>query len=187
MLAPHVDLDLGPRLGQAGTDVPHADAHAETGRERTAGDPSDNLSVPDDRASLTRNAWIGELEGHELLVGSVCLLLTQPLGPDEVLVECACPSESRFDWRALGRDVIAVEGVADLDPKRVARAKARRARSLVHEHFPDPLGILRPQQELDTVLARVAGAANQGRCAGDGSLRKAKTRGQVRSLEMRFE
>src|SRR4051812_33613598 len=122
-----------------------------------------------DRIALARDAGAGEGEGHELLLGRV--RLGKRLRSDEVGLALAAPAEAGLDRVAVLREVVAVEVEADLEAQGVARAQARGLGAAVaRERVPHPGRAVRRDQQLDAVLARVAGARDEALDAGNGGL-----------------
>ena len=96
------------------------------------------------------------------------------LGADEARVLLAAPAQAGLDRAAVLHQVVAVEVEADLQAQRVARAEARGRRAA-----PRPARPRRRRrrsgrdQQLDAVLAGVAGAARPARRrAGDRERRR---------------
>ncbi len=79
----------------------------------------------------------------------------------------AAPAEARFDRVALRGQVLAVQVEADLEPQRVAGAEAAGDDAGVEQLRPDRRRDLGVDQQLDPVLAGVAGAAGERRPAAD--------------------
>ena len=84
----------------------------------------------------------------------------QLVGAGEVLVERARPAEPGRDRVGLGRDVVAVQRVADLEPQRVARAEPARHGAARDDGVPERDGVLGRAHQLAAALARVAGAVD---------------------------
>ncbi len=89
------------------------------------------------------------------------------LGADEPRLLHAAPAEPGLDRVALGGEVVAVQVEADLEPQRVAGAEPAGDDARVEQLGPDRRRHLGVEQQLDPVLAGVAGAANQGRPGAD--------------------
>ena len=62
---------------------------------------------------------------------------------------------------------MAIEGVAHLQPQRVARAQADRQRARLEQRFPDRRRVLPAAVELEAVLAGIAGAGDEALAPGD--------------------
>src|SRR4051812_9321105 len=118
-LAAYVDHELRAGLARGGRHVAHADAEVEHRRERAGG----HLAAALDTHALSRDRLLGHPKRHELLLGAVLLDLAEPLGPGEAGVESARPGKTRGDGVPVRADVVPVERVAHLEPKRVARAE----------------------------------------------------------------
>ena len=73
-----------------------------------------------------QHAFAGDIELRFLLEVADGDVLTGPGFAGEFLVERADPGEPGRDRVSLGRDVVAVQRVADLEPQRVARSEAAR-------------------------------------------------------------
>ena len=93
-------------------------------------------------------------------VGSYFLDPTQRLDPGELGVEGARPTESCGDRVGLGGDVVPVQRVADLEPKRVAGAEAAGGGSAGENRVPERFRVLVCRAELDSCLTRIAGAGD---------------------------
>ena len=99
----------------------------------------------------------------------------------------AQPSPASIGVRS-GRQVVAVERVADLEPQRVARAEAGRRRAGADQRLPDGRRVLGREQQLDAVLARVAGAADERLAPATIALGEAEARrGRSPLLQQRLE
>ena len=79
----------------------------------------------------------------------------------ELLVERARPAEPRLDRRSLRRDVVSVERVADLEPKRVARAETAREDAALEDRVPEARRVVGVAAELAAALPRVARARDE--------------------------
>src|SRR5581483_21017 len=88
----------------------------------------------------------------------------QLLGAREVAVERARPAEAGGDRVRVGRDVVAVQRVADLEAEGVAGAEAAGHGARREHRLPQGDGVPGRGQELDTLLAGVARAVDH---AGD--------------------
>ena len=100
-------------------------------------------------------------EGDELLARAGLALGAHRLGADEARVLLARPAEAGLDRAARLREVVAVEVEADLEAQRVARAEAGGRRAAGDELVPDRRGVVGRDEQLDAVLAGVAGAADE--------------------------
>ncbi len=89
------------------------------------------------------------------------------LGADEAGRLRAAPAEAGLDRVALGRQVVAVQVEADLEPQRVAGAEPAGDDAGVEQLGPDRRRDLGVDQQLDPVLAGVAGAADERRPVAD--------------------
>ena len=89
------------------------------------------------------------------------------LGADESGLLGAAPAETRLDRAAILAEVVAVQVKAGLEPQRVAGAEPRRGRARLEQRVPHGAACRGIEQQLDAVLARVAGAADEHRDAGD--------------------
>ena len=99
-------------------------------------------------------------EGDESSLRAFGLDPPQLLGADELRVQRADPAEARRDGIGIGPDVVAVERVADLEAERVARAEPARRRAARENGVPERRRVLGHGHQLDTLLARVAGAVD---------------------------
>ena len=79
----------------------------------------------------------------------------------------AAPAEPGLDRVALRAQVVAVQVEADLEPQRVAGAEPAGDDAGVEQLGPDRRRDLGVDQQLDPVLAGVAGAADERRAAAD--------------------
>src|SRR5205085_4328082 len=82
---------------------------------------------------------------------------TELLDAGELLVERADPAEAGRDRVGLGRDVVAVERIADLEAEGVARAEAARLRAALQHGVPEPHRVVGLHEQLDSPLTGVAG------------------------------
>src|SRR5262249_32375691 len=110
---------------------------------------------------------LGHAERGEAPRGAFLLGAAQDVRPGEVLGERADPAESGLDGVRLGRDVVAVERVADLEAERVARTEAAGSDVLRKQRVPYRGSVGGIAEELDAGLARVAGARDAAVAAGD--------------------
>src|SRR6266540_5697156 len=134
-------------------------------------------------AAGPRDPGTREREGDELLGHALPLLLAHALDADELGRERARPAEPGLDRRPLGRKIVPVERVADLEPKRVARAEPGGYGAPADEALPDPRRIPGGEQELDAILTRVTGAADECPDAGDGGLTEVEALRDLARLE----
>ena len=106
--------------------------------------------------------------GTSFSCGPASRVVGDRLGADEAGGLLHAPAEAGLDRAARLHQVVAVEVKADLEPQRVARAQARGLDAGLEQRVPDRGRVLGGDQQLDAVLARVAGAADEhaGR-AGD--------------------
>ncbi len=79
----------------------------------------------------------------------------------------AAPAEAGLDRVVVLVEVVAVEVEADLEAERVSGAEAGWSRAVLRERVPDLRGSIRRDQQLDAVLACVAGAGHEAADAGD--------------------
>src|SRR5437762_336361 len=154
--AAHVDRKLGPDLRQGGRHVAHADSDLEHRRVRAGG--HDTAAV--DRHPLARDRLLAHHERDELPLRALRLDAAQLVRAGEVRVERARPPQACGDRVRLGRDVVPVQRVADLEAQRVARAEPARLRTARDDRVPQRDGILGGTHELDALLAGVAGAVD---------------------------
>ena len=91
------------------------------------------------------------------------------VGADEARGLLAAPAEAGLDRVAVLGEVVAVEVEADLEAQGVAGAEADRRGAGFGQRVPDRRRALRRHEQLDPVLARVAGAGDEDVVdAGDG-------------------
>ena len=110
------------------------------------------------------------------------------VGADEAGVLLAAPAQPGLDRAAILGQVVAVEVEAGLHAQRVARAEPGRRGARGDDRVPDRAGGVRRDEQLDAVLARVAGAADEhARLAGDRQLLRAEARRQLPVGEPRDE
>src|SRR6266511_3293334 len=74
-LASHVDLDLGPGIGDVASDVPHPDADLERRGHRPAGRDADLLLAGEDPVALPGDSGAGD---HERLQQLLRALVADP-------------------------------------------------------------------------------------------------------------
>ena len=144
-----------------------------------------DLAAALDRHALARDGALLHDERDELARRALLLDPPQRLDAGEVGVERARPAETGGDRVRLGRDVVAVERVADLEPKRVARAEAARRHAAREDRVPERLGVVLRTAELDALLARVAGSRDHDLDAVELAHRVGERRsiGKAESLE----
>ncbi len=119
------------------------------------------LAVGEDRVAGARDAAPVDREGRELLDGPLGTGGRDRLRAREPGVLLAAPAEAGLDRIAVRAHVVAVQVEADLEPERVAGAEAA-GRHPGREQLPPELGrIVGGEEDLDAVLARVAGAADE--------------------------
>ena len=130
--------------------------------------PSDGDIVPlvTSPPPTTGLPWRGDAgpvhdEGDELLGRARLAHGAHGVGADEARVLLARPAEAGLDRAARLHQVVAVEVEADLEAQRVARAEAGRRRAARDERVPDRAGVAGRDEQLDAVLAGVAGAADE--------------------------
>ena len=150
-------------LSEVGAHVGHADAELERGREGARGDGADLLPAGEHRVAFARDAGALDLERRQLLGSALAARAGDRLGTDEPGCLGAAPAEPGLDRVALGRQVVAVQVEADLEPQRVAGAEPAGDDAGVEQLGPDRRRDLGIDQQLDPVLAGVAGAADERR------------------------
>ena len=140
--------------------------------------PSDGENVPlvtvpgrlparEDRVAGARDAAALDREGGELLGGALGAGGGDRLGAGEPRLLLAAPAEAGLDRVAVRPHVVAVQVEADLEPKRVAGAETAGGHT-GGEQLPPELGrVVGSDEDLDPVLAGVAGAADERAGAGD--------------------
>src|SRR4051794_34409127 len=101
MLTAHVDLDLGPGLGQLWLQVCHPDPDLQRRGERARGDDADLIAAGEHRVALARNPGALDLERGELLDRAFATGGGDRGGPDEAGGLGAAPAEAGFDRVAL--------------------------------------------------------------------------------------
>src|SRR5580704_7736964 len=102
------------------------------------------------------------------------------VGADEPRVLLAAPAEARLDRRTLDAEVVAVEVKAHLQAQRVTRAEPRGGRAAAYDLVPQPRCVLGGAEQLDAVLAGVAGSAYEHRGTGQSPARDRHSRRQWR-------
>ncbi len=127
------------------------------------------ISSPSWRTGLPSRGipLILDLEGDEDLGRALGASAGDRLGADEPGLLLAAPAEARFDRVALRTQLVAVQRITDLQPQRVAGAEPAGDDAGVQQLCPDRRRDLGVDQQLDPVLAGVAGAADQGRATAD--------------------
>ena len=105
-------------------------------------------------------AFSSMTNGTSLRAGTLFLDPPELLDPGEVRVERARPAEPGGDRVGLLRDVVAVQRVADLEPKRVARAEPARDGAAREHGVPERRRVVLGTAQLDAGLSRVARAAD---------------------------
>ena len=171
-LSAHVDLDLGPGLGEIRAHVGHPDPALERGREGAAGDHARLGAVGvDDRVALARDPAPGDRERRQPLGGPGGARRGDRLGADEARLLLAAPAEAGLDRVAVLGEVVAVEVEADLEPQGVAGGEPGRHGPRLDQRRPQRRRRARLDQDLDPVLARVAGPADERLGPGDGERR----------------
>ena len=141
---------------RVGRDVAHADPLVEHRRVRAGR----HLATAGDRHALARDRLLLHHEGDELPLRPGLLDLAQPVGAGEVLAERARPTEAGRDRIRVLRDVVAVQRVADLQAQRVARTEPAGDGAAGDDRVPERDRVLGRAHQLDTLLARVAGAVD---------------------------
>ena len=120
--------------------------------------PRGDLASALDRHALARHGALLHDERDELARRPFRLDAAKLLDPGELRLERARPPEPRGDRIGLGRDVVAVQRVADLEPQRVARAEAAGRRAAREDGIPERGRLVLCAAELDSLLPRVPGA-----------------------------
>src|SRR4051794_30445341 len=154
--AADVDLELGALGRLVGGHVGHADAHAEARRHG----PRGHLAAADDRIALAGDARLHR-ERDELLGRAGLARGAYGVGADEAGVLLARPAQAGLDRAARRHQVVAVEVVVDLQAQRVAGGQAGGHGAAAQQLVPQLAGVGRLAEQLDAVLARIAGAADQ--------------------------
>src|SRR5690606_4112838 len=168
--------------GELGRDVGQADGLLEGGAHGPRGDHAHFPSVVEDRIAAAGDATVLEGEAHELSVHALGALAKQRLLADEiVLVELDHPVEAGLEGRVFPGELVAVEAERRLQAKGIARAQAAGPGSGLDERRPQRLRVLGAAEELEAVLAGVAGPRHDGRLAGEVRLGEAEVadRGEV--------
>src|SRR5207247_4779182 len=114
--------------------------------------PGGDLGAAGNRHPLTRDRLLGHAERDQLALRSLGLDPAKLVGTSELLVELADPAEAGRDRVGVGPDVVSVQRVADLEPKRVARAEAARHRAPPDDRVPDARCALGRAQPPDDAL-----------------------------------
>src|SRR5207344_2761422 len=96
-LAAHIDLDLGPGMGEVGADVGHANADLQRGREGARGDDPHLLAAGEHRVALTGDAVALDPKGRQPLRGALAAGAGDRLGADEPGLLGAAPAEPGLD------------------------------------------------------------------------------------------
>src|SRR5256885_16476997 len=119
-----------------------------------------DLAAPFDRHSLARNSALFHHERDQAPRRPLGFDPAELLRTREVAVEGADPAEPGRDRVGLGPDVVAVQWVADLEAKSVARTESDGGRAALGNPVPQPGRVLRRHHQLHTLLARVTGAVD---------------------------
>src|SRR2546425_1948177 len=170
-LAAYIDRKRGARLGRCRREVGHPDGAVRGRRHRST--PHDvhlpvvhvhAVAVPGDDLGL------GHLEAHQPALHARELLLLQRREPGEVgpLLELHDPAQSRLVRRHRGVDVAPVQGVARLEPQRIARAEAARLPPpCSDQRVPQGFRVRGAAVQLEPVLSRVSGPGDEALHPGD--------------------
>src|SRR5436189_267653 len=115
--------------------------------------------------AVPRGGRVHHLEPDDLAADAGGLLLAQPGGADEVVLQPADrPTQVGFERRRRLVDLVPVQAHAGFQPERVAGAEAARnhagALAGLEERLPDAIGRLRRHEDLEAVLSRVPRARN---------------------------
>src|SRR5436190_14033231 len=161
-LASDIDLELRAGLGALGRNVGHSDPSLQARREGAAGD----LAAAGNWIALPRDAPFGQLEGNQALARTLRADPRRLVGADEPGALLAAPAKPGLDGASAFAQLVAVEAEADLEPERVARAEAGGRCPRVYQRVPHPGSGSGVEQQLEAVLAGVAGSAHQHRNAG---------------------
>src|SRR3990172_4082395 len=142
------------------------DRHIERGRKRAAGDLALDRAVAGDLLVVAQHALVFEHEPDELARTAGGILLFQGLAPNELAIrglERDGPGQSGFERRGGFVHVRAIEIHPGLEPQRVARPEpAGRDAGLV-QHLPGKGGGRGRKNDLESVLAGVAGRGDMQR------------------------
>ena len=125
---------------------------------------------------LPRNCSLFHHEGNEAASGPFGLDPSQFLRPGEVRLNGADPAKPGRDRVRVGADVVAVQGVADLETERVAGAEACRLRPALDNPVPQLGRVLGRNHQLDASLACVAGPVDHAGDSVDLTLRERERR-----------
>ncbi len=169
-LAADVDLELGVLGGDVGQHVGQGDPLAQGGREGAAGHLADLPVAVEHGHAVARDQPVGGDEADQQPLGPGLLAGGQGLAAAEVaLAHGHGPAEAGLERVGVGGDVVAVQGVAHLQPQGVAPAQPDRRdlerRPPLEQLLPQRRGDLARDQQLEPALAGVAGAAHPGRGA----------------------
>src|SRR5262249_16386460 len=139
-----------------GRHVAHADARVEHRRMRTRR----HFTTLGDRHALPGNGLLLHHERDEAALWALRLDPPQLLGAGEVLLERTGPAEPGRDRIRFAPDVVAVQRIADLEAEAVARSETAGLGAPLEDAFPERRRVIGHHQQLDTHLARVAGAVD---------------------------
>src|SRR5438874_1325032 len=142
-----------------------------------------HLAAAVDRHPLPGNRLLLHHEGDEPALGAVGLDAAEDVDTLELLLERARPPEAGGDRVGVRPDVVAVQGVADLEAQRVAGAEPARDDAALEHCVPEPDGVLAHAEQLAAVLARVARAVHHHLDAVDRALGE-RERGGWRQPEL---
>src|SRR5204863_4163286 len=115
----------------------------------------------EDRHALPRDPGFLQDEGSEPPRRAFFLDPPELGRSGELLVESTHPAETGGDRVRLGTDVVPMQGVADLEPQRVAGTEAAGDRAPREHAIPELAGGLGRDEQLHPGLTRVAGPVDR--------------------------
>src|SRR5262249_47327061 len=136
-----------------------------------------------DRVAMARDAALLHDEADQPAFDALGMLAGEGLTPDEsASAELDHPAETGLARRGRLVDVVAVQAQPRLQAQRVARAEATRFGAGARQRFEDRAGVGRLAEDLEAVLAGVAGARRQHRATDQLARRDVKrsNRAQLR-------
>src|ERR1700694_2328676 len=165
--ATHLHAKAGPRFGQRRWHVGHPDVVAKGEGDVSRGHRADLLAIADHVVAVTGDAAVEHLEAHEPPSDSLLAGPHDGITADEVLVEVEGPIQPCLERIGIGIHVVAVEAHSRFQSARVSSAQARWpyaiGLALVEQRTPEPHGIGIPAEQLEAILAGIAGPRNHAR------------------------
>lgn len=163
-------MEAGAKFGIFGGQVGHADADREAGREGAAREFADRAAVGVEHrvVGARGRGFFGAADRGEFQLRAGGFLAGENVAASEGgFLQIAKEPEAGFDRGAIGCEVIAIEREAHFEAERVACAKPAGCGTGGDEFFPERDAIGGRAEELESIFAGVARAAND-RSIGEG-------------------